>query len=329
MIGIKTVTPELVDNYHKAIKAVYNRKKLKYKYDYISKWFLKITKNKYDFEKVIKATPKRMEKIIKLVAEYTKGKGFTPTLDSKGEPVKKEPKGTDYSISQYILNTMYSTFSNGHDKNFVSHGFTAFTLLDELNLATCPYCNRNFIISTYVANKKGTKEYRRTAEFDHFYPKSEYSYLAVSFYNLVPSCGCCNKTKLTEAMEVNPYTIVNSDENLIFDIDFEKGLTDLEITTLFMSKAFESNWSVLGLEHFYSQHKDYAADLYMRILMYNSLYRNDLKDFSSKISGTTYEGVISEQDIIRMILGNYFREEDLHKHVLTKLTKDIVRKYKF
>jgi hypothetical protein len=53
-----------------------------------------------------------------------------------------------------------------------------------LGINTCLYCNRNHIHYDY-GKKIGTT-------LDHFYDKATYLYLALSFYNLIPSCYSCN-----------------------------------------------------------------------------------------------------------------------------------------
>lgn len=62
---------------------------------------------------------------------------------------------------------------------------------NQLNLCTCPYCNDNRV--KIVKNQNSSKE---TAYFDldHFYPKSQNPFFALSFFNLIPSCKICNST---------------------------------------------------------------------------------------------------------------------------------------
>ena len=58
---------------------------------------------------------------------------------------------------------------------------------ENLNISTCYYCNIDFV-NTY--NTKGGKKNKFT--LDHFYDKATYPYLALSLYNLIPSCYTCN-----------------------------------------------------------------------------------------------------------------------------------------
>ena len=81
--------------------------------------------------------------------------------------------------------------------------YGAYVFVKELGLNSCPYCNRNY---TFVVDSENGK---LRPEIDHFYPKSIYPFLAMSFFNLIPSCSICNHTKsdmIKENLE-NPYEI--------------------------------------------------------------------------------------------------------------------------
>ena len=78
---------------------------------------------------------------------------------------------------------------------------TAYWLQRQLGVKVCPYCNRMYTTTLFG-------EYRIRPDFDHFYPKSKYPYLAVSLFNLIPSCSICN-TKKSNTAEV----IYNKKEN--------------------------------------------------------------------------------------------------------------------
>lgn len=75
-------------------------------------------------------------------------------------------------------------------------------VFEKLNIRTCPYCNRQYTF-TLKPSQKGDPN--TSPEFDHFYPKSDYPTLAICFYNLVPSCHCCNHGKSTKQLNTNPY----------------------------------------------------------------------------------------------------------------------------
>lgn len=60
--------------------------------------------------------------------------------------------------------------------------------------ATCPYCN--YEPTKIIAIEKTATERRvmMLYDIDHFYSKHAFPYLALSFYNHIPSCEKCNQT---------------------------------------------------------------------------------------------------------------------------------------
>ena len=201
----------------------------------------------------------------------------------------------------------------------------------------CPYCNRQY---TFTASKKSDKKGTRP-EFDHFLPKSKYPYLALSFYNLIPSCHTCNHIKGNEGNNdvqfLNPYLNGFGDdvkfilkpkiENAKIPISFLLGNKNaFKINFKFKknlrwkTKA-QTNIDKLRLIDLYNGHKDYVQKIIQKAITHDQSYVDDLFE--------KYEGKLfsSKDEIIRMYWGNYINEEDLDKRVLAKLTKDIIDEY--
>lgn len=87
-------------------------------------------------------------------------------------------------IFSQVREVAYTIFvTNGYEKLKRKAEFYA-----ALDVKVCPYCNRCLIEPINDGAGKKTV----VGELDHFYCKSKYPYLAVSLYNLVPSCGICN-----------------------------------------------------------------------------------------------------------------------------------------
>ncbi|ENE5197722.1 hypothetical protein ABNJ92_001251 [Vibrio parahaemolyticus] len=92
----------------------------------------------------------------------------------------------------------------------------------------CFYCNDSelSVISTEKPSKSNgfrSKNGKLLFDLDHFYLKSNYPFLALSFYNLIPCCGLCNSrfrgTKnFNVNTHINPY-LDSFDENYIFKFD--------------------------------------------------------------------------------------------------------------
>lgn len=324
MIGINNVDEKIVDEHFNAIKGYFSRKRLKYTFAQINQWINKITNNEFDFEKVIKGRPNELEKVIQKVNIVDKNK-IESYIDENG----KEKYRFICEENQYMLN-VYKDFANASNEHFKKLNYGALKLVKNLGIDVCPYCNRNFINNTQIYGKDEEKQFRRTCQLDHFYPKSEYPYLALSFYNLIPVCSVCNKIKLDNKMKVNPYNIKNSDEHIIFDYKFNISINKVSPDTSYMSSDFKSNWDVLGLEELYKVHTNYLNDLLIRIEIYNKLYTDDIENLINRLNVNKGKNSMDllKKDVERIFLGNYLNEEELNKHPLSKLTKDIYNQYK-
>lgn len=102
--------------------------------------------------------------------------------------------------------SFYDSFSDSDE---------AYEILKIINANVCPYCNRQY---TFTVSKKGL---RTRPQFDHFYPKSLYPYLAISVYNLIPSCPLCNMGKSSSAPDniLYPYEEDFDSKNINFKIE--------------------------------------------------------------------------------------------------------------
>lgn len=187
--------------------------------------------------------------------------------------------------------------------------------IEELQVTVCPYCNRNFVNSTY----------RRTmCDLDHFYDKETYPILAVSFHNLVPVCHACNHIKANKRISYSPHnTKFTTDELLSFDfyiagIDYLSDNKQIGIE-IDCSREFESNVRELKLRDVYQIHSDIVQECIKKTIMFNPEYITDLFN--------TYNGLFeSEEELYRIVFGNYMEESSYGKRPLSKLTKDILSK---
>ena len=88
----------------------------------------------------------------------------------------------------------YAKFSK---KSKVKSNWDGYSLAKKLKVNVCPYCNRLYTTTVVKRKKVGIsieKSKLIRPEFDHFYIKSHHPYLALSFYNLIPSCKVCNSS---------------------------------------------------------------------------------------------------------------------------------------
>ena len=220
---------------------------------------------------------------------------------------KEEWHQLDKIIRDEVFEKEYNNW--GKRKTYGSYKF-----VETLDLKTCPYCNRNY---TFIVDEESGK---LRPELDHFYPKSIYPFLAMSFYNLIPSCPICNHTKSSKVSEnlINPYDIKDDDFKFTYkptDISFsqiESKKYDMDSFEIEFKKKNE-NIDIFKLDELYKQHKDIVVDLLMKKAYYPKSYVEELE----KSFGFT------KDEIYRYLLNNYKKEEDLHKRPLSKLIKDI------
>lgn len=190
--------------------------------------------------------------------------------------------------------------------------YTRYHFVRKLGLKTCPYCNRNYI----YAYKNGNIR----AEIDHFYPKSIYPYLAMSFYNLIPSCQTCNHVKSAKDSYKDdlksPYEISDNDFKFTYDfIEASNNLNDKNIKIRFKD-YLEKHLDYFKLDKLYLKHSDIVLELYHKLTTeYSQEYVNGL----NLIDGVTF----TDEDIYRLITCHYKNVEDFHKRPLSKLVKDI------
>ena len=181
----------------------------------------------------------------------------------------------------------------------------AYYFFQKLNIRTCPYCNRNY---TFTIHGKGKTT---RPEFDHFYDKATTPVLAVSFYNLVPSCHTCNHVKHNDALKINPYfhgfhgqfRIANDGKFLGYESSSEDEKQDIQ---------------TLGLDQLYMQHDDYVQELFAKAQAYNEHAREALVN--------SFQGAgQSQSDVFEFVWGRNLETARQINRPFSKLTRDILR----
>ena len=245
---------------------------------------------KYSLEEVITAKPEKLHEI----AEWGKDK-----------------------VAEYeFMIKKYKNFTTKKDE------YDAYDLAKKLNINVCPYCNIN---STYTVIKEDDKKITRP-EFDHFYDKATHPILALSFYNLIPSCHTCNSTlKGSETFSMkshlNPYSD-SFDKVAKFQLKIESStfyhsVDGFEVKLETEDKRAENNIKCFELDTLYENHKDIILELIQKEAIYNESYLDELL--------TQYEGTLfkNKEDLQRLISAGYISDDEIGKRPLSKLVKDI------
>jgi hypothetical protein len=210
------------------------------------------------------------------------------------------------------------------------------------NFRTCFYCNKDFI-TNFDADKKVS-----TFQLDHFFDKATYPYLALSFYNLIPSCPTCNSKKVKGELNTfehdakvgifqNETCIAPNDANfdfhekVKFKLFLNKNCKNLHITSKEekeknidiplkenYSNQYDKYIEIFKLNERYKVHKDIVFKMIQNAELYPESRLRELQD----LTGIPFQQI--KKDIFNLIDEN----EDLSKQPFSKLIKDISEELK-
>lgn len=300
------ISQNTIDNFYKQISEKF--KKNLSKNEKNIKWSISLIELNSLISKKLKGFRENLdlEKLIKM--EY-------PDLCKLVEYIKSNQSKTKLTIREKdIFLTLYSRLNNA-------------LFVKDLDVKVCPYCNRNYILNF---QKKGKEN--ATAQLDHFFDKKKYPYLAISIYNLVPSCGTCNQRKSTiEETIFYPYLesfnnsvkfslkgIRSRNELIKENLDFfDEKRIELDYKILNDKDKVEKHIEVFNIKNLYNEHKDIVSELLQKSVIYSDDYLESLLD--------EYEGTLfkNREDLLRLITGGYIDDTDINKRPLSKLIKDI------
>lgn len=199
--------------------------------------------------------------------------------------------------------------------------YNAYNLAINLNRNTCTFCNR--IYTSTIINRKGKKIIRPT--FDHWFPKSEFPLLALSFYNLIPACSCCNSSvKGTSNFNLNehihPYVDASQNEDFKFNYRFNKKLNEFRIyiqDTSFSNSKARNTLQSMFIDEMYNSHQSELEDLMRIKINYSDSYIQSIE----KLFGER----LSTEEVYRILFGVEYDSKDFHKLPLSKFKNDILK----
>ena len=210
----------------------------------------------------------------------------------------------------------YGKFSKKRNKQY-----DIYDLAEKLDIPTCPYCNRMY--TKTVIGELGEKIIR--PEFDHWFPKSQYPLLALSFYNLIPSCHICNsnlkgKIKPDLKYHFHPYNPINNFHPIFsYELkDYDSYKIKFGFRGEFDEKEkFEESLKIFELENIYQAHEDEVKDLIKIRQAYSDKYIEILNDSLKGVN-------LSKEEVYRLAFGVHYEEDKFDRRPLSKLKKDIL-----
>jgi len=275
---------------------------------------------------MIKISVQDLERLAQHHYKELKSKIKFPTCKySLREVITAKPEKLHEIAMAYKGDTTFDFMVNLYE-NFCNKKkeYDAYDLAESLHVNVCPYCNRNYTFT--IKSKNGSTR----PQFDHFYDKATHPILALSFYNLIPSCATCNATMkgtkpFSLATHAHPYVEgFGKKARFVLHVkesSFCRELKGFDIEFKSSDAKVQNNINNFGLEELYKNHKDIVLELIQKSYMYNESYLDELMK--------NYEGTLfkNREDLLRLVFGGYIADEDLGKRPLSKLTKDILEQF--
>lgn len=267
-----------------------------------------------DFDALLKATPEKLKEI----KEYYDG--LTQAQQATIQSALDVRRLYNYFVKSENQFNNTKRKINYHSKY----------LSEKVDIFTCPYCNEHY---TYAfIYKRRNNSIRRSYDWDHIYSKDNYTFLAVSFFNLVPSCKVCNQIKLNQNTTFyNPHSSVNVDDVYFYDLNpvdpgFISDVNKMKLQIIFRNTpqktAFKESISVVALWERYSLHKALIKDILNKKRIYTSGYLSSLKAQIPFLSS------VDVLEIKKAIYGTTFDNKEYFRRPFSKLTNDILRNTK-
>lgn len=230
-----------------------------------------------------------------------------------------------YGGSEYfcdVTNKIFNYAKLSGNKEF------AYELAKKIGVTICPYCNREFINTIVIEESEESRSKCEISrpEFDHFFPKSKYPLLALSYYNLIPSGHICNSSiKHDRELDINthihPYI---KDSNDVFNFRSEltgmkDGYSQYKIDIATESEKVRNTFDFFYLRDIYQSHIDIVERIYE---IYNKYPDGEFRRLVEYFKKFDMPIVETEEDLLN-ILYSEFIIKDADKEILGKLKQDM------
>jgi hypothetical protein len=264
--------------------------------------------------------------IIPLLGNHLSVAGFNSYLDAKAKRKNKRTR-IDWNLV-HAYDSRIKELENvfNYDKVISGKKHVSYELAVMLDRNTCTYCNRLYTI-TVLQNAKANNGISRP-QFDHWYSKKRYPILALSFYNLIPSCSICNSTIKGDtdfqlATHYHPY-IDSFLNEFTFTYHHESvTINNVKIKYLTGSTKAKKTLEAFKIEEIYNGHSLLELkDLIELKKKYSDSYLETLfRDVFQRLSTTPAEA-------FRLLFGTEFDDDNFHKRPFSKFKRDIIAELK-
>ena len=190
---------------------------------------------------------------------------------------------------------------------------------------TCVYCNRQYTFNIERNGGKNNDNRIARPALDHWFPKSLFPLMSLSYYNLIPSCTVCNNFAKLDSVwmlttHIHPYLTKPDVPNFKFrykaglngrwDVDFENlaGIEKKTVEDLYLQEAYQAHSS---LE---------VADLIELASKNNGTYLKQLYENILRL----YAGGADKLKAYRLLFGAEMMPPEYKNRPMSKLKRDIM-----
>ena len=242
----------------------------------------------------------------------------------------KHIHGNDGKITAIELETIRKIFDYGYYID--GDAETAYKIAALMDTNTCCYCNRLYTLTIDNINaESGEKTHLVRPTFDHWFPQNKYPDLALSYYNLIPSCTLCNSslkhdnTDMSLDKFIHPYV----DEDCGFRFTYRP-----------LSNGNKVEYAFKVADKAYQQKVINTLNLFKTIEIYDAhapLELQDLLDLAQEYPGDYIEQLIttvmsdldiSENDTYRAVFGIEIDQRHHADRPFSKFKSDIIAEIK-
>lgn len=239
----------------------------------------------------------------------------------KNVAVRRHP---EYSVINDVeINAIKHIFN--YD-NYISRNTSfSYYLAELMDSNTCTYCNRQYTLTIKDCN--GERVIR--PEFDHWFAQSLYPDLALSYFNLIPSCSFCNSilkndTETELATHIHPYIDRNPGFSFGYSLVPSGGYAvevNITETDSRIRKRIENTLRLFKIKEVYGAH----SDLELRDLIELATANPD--DYiDSLVRRVLRETELTREDVFRLLFGIEIDSAKYINRPLSKFKSDIIKK---
>lgn len=261
---------------------------------------------------------------------YSEGKKMKKHFIPIGERKDDVPKDSNKEIDDFN-SIMRSLFEDQlyEGKSTKLPRINKEKTVSRLGLRVGPYCGRTFIFS--VSPEREGKTVKVKPQIDHFLPKSQFPFLAVNIYNLIPSCTPCNMAPAKgeqsplvdfgkrELRIMHPYLFDDKAITFLYDAHSEApyDASEMDIKVDYHGNTLlKSGYNgFFFIDELYKYHNVEAHNLYVRMKTYKSK-----AEIAYKEAGLPAD---FWEHLPELFIGYPLTEDQAMIHPLFKFNKDI------